>query len=523
MRESELSERVAKLSPAKLELLLRRLAEKEPARGAPARAAIPRRARGAGEFAPASYSQERLWFLSQLEPDSPAYNLPLAVRLSGELNLLAFERALGEIVRRHESLRTTFREVEGKPVQVVSPHAPVVVPLIDLTGLPDAEAEARRLADEDARRPFNLARGPLLRACVLRVAPGEHVALLATHHIVSDAWSMGLLVKELAALYEPFARGLAAALPELPIQFADYAYWQREQLRDERLDAQLAYWTKRLRGAPTSVEWPADGARTAPQTGGGARLFVKLSKELTESLKEFARREGATVYMTLLAAYGVLLHSHTGRSDILVGSPIANRTRPETEPLIGLFVNTLVLRVELDGDPTLRELLGRVRESALGADAHQDLPFDRLVKALQPDRELSRMPLIQVAFTLRNDPLPELSLPRLALRPLEVERGTVQFDLTLNVVEREGALGGSFEYRTGIFDAATAARLWARYEMILRTVVARPEARLAEVLGLLEEAERREWTESKRELEETRRQKVQKLRRKAVSGVQSKG
>ena len=522
MRESELSERVAKLSPAKLELLLRRLAEKEPARAAP-RAAIPRRARGADDTAPASFSQERLWFLSQLEPDSPVYNLPLAVRLSGELNLAAFERALEEIVRRHESLRTTFSEVEGKPVQVSAPPAPVVVPLVDLTALPDAEAAARRLADEDARRPFDLARGPLLRACVLRVAPGEHVALLATHHIVSDAWSMGLLVKELAALYEPFARGLAPALPELPIQFADYAYWQREQLRGERLDAQLDYWTKRLRGAPTSVEWPASAAHTAPQAGGGARLFVKLSKELTESLKELARREGVTLYMTMLAAYGVLLHGHTGRGDILVGSPIANRTRPETEQLIGLFVNTLVLRLELNGDPAFRELLGRVREAALGADAHQDLPFDRLVKALQPDRELSRMPLIQVAFTLRNDPLPELALPRLALRPLEVERGTVQFDLTLNVVEREGALGGSFEYRTDIFDAATAARLWARYERILGAVVARPEARLAEVLGLLEEAERREWAESKRELEETRQRKMQKLKRKAVSGVQSKG
>jgi hypothetical protein len=522
MRESDLSGRVANLSPAKLELLLRRLAEKESADGA-TRPAIPRRRRDADAYPPASFSQERLWFINQLEPDSPIYNVPLAVRLSGVLDVAALERALGEVVRRHESLRTTFREEAGKPVQVVASHAPLSVPLVDLSELPEAEREAQRLAAADARRPFDLSQGPLMRAGVLRLSADEHIALLAMHHIISDAWSMGLLVQEIAALYEAVARGLPTTLPELPIQFADYASWQREYLQGERLDAQLDYWTKQLRDAPTNIAWPADQTRPAAQTNRGARRFVKLSKVLTASLKELGRREGATLFMTLLAAFEILLHSYTGERDILIGSPIANRTRPETETLIGFFVNTLVLRADLSGDPTFRQLVRRVRETTLSADAHQDLPFDKLVKALQPDRVLSRMPLIQVAFTLRNNPLPALALPSLALRPLEVERGTVQFDLTLNLVEHEGSLVGSFEYKTDIFDAATAQRLWGHYEKILQSVVASSELRLGEIVEVLAEADRREWDESKKELEEARLQKVKQIKRKAVSGVQSKG
>lgn len=523
MQESDFSNRIANLSPAKLELLLRQLGKRETGRVSPQ--LIPRRKNAGDTFAPASFAQEGLWFLHQLEPDSPAYNVTVTVRLEGLLDVAVLERSLGEVVKRHESLRTTFREDSGKLVQIITPHASLPLPLVELNGLPRAqrEAEAARLAFQDSQRPFDLTTEPLIRAIILRLGEEEHVAILAMHHIISDAWSLSLLIQEIAAFYESFAKGAPAPLPELPIQFADYACWQREQLQGEALDSQLAYWMNQLRDLPPILDLPAGRLRLPTPSSQGARRFIKLSKELTGALKELSRREGATLFMTLLAAFQILLHRETMQEDFLIGSPIANRTRPETETLIGLFVNTLVLRGDLSGNPSFRELVARVCETTLEADAHQSLPFDKLVKALQPDRSAGQMPLIQVAFTLRNNPPPILALPGLVLRPLETDRGTVQFDLTLNFIEREQELVGAFEYKTNLFEADTIDRLWGHYERILKTVVAAPQLKLSQIEEAIAEADRQQWDASKKELGVVRLQKAMKIKRKVFSGVQSKG
>ncbi|HST58364.1 MAG TPA: condensation domain-containing protein, partial [Longimicrobium sp.] len=330
---------------------------------------------------PASYAQERLWFLDRLEPGSANYNIAVARRLGGALDAGALERALGEIIRRHEALRTTFTEVDGAPVQVVAPFGGFALPVEDLSGLDerDREAAVRQRAGEEARRAFDLTAGPLFRAALLRLREEEHVLLITMHHIVSDGWSMGVLFRELSVLYEAYREGGESPLPELPVQYADYAVWQREQLEGETLHRQLAYWRERLSGAPELLELPTDHPRPAVQTYRGASVPVELSPELLERLQALGRSEGTTLYMTLLAAFQVLLSRYSGSEDIVVGSPIAGRARKETEELIGFFVNTLVLRTELGGDPTFREVLGRVRGATLGAYEHQEVPFEKLV------------------------------------------------------------------------------------------------------------------------------------------------
>jgi amino acid adenylation domain-containing protein len=454
---------------------------------------------------PLSFSQQRLWFLDRFEPGSPFYNIPSAVRLTGELDVAALERSLREIVRRHETLRTTFREAGGEPAQVIDPDLSLELPVVDLGGLPAAEreAEALRLAREEAQRPFDMARGPLLRATLLKLAPQEHVVLLVMHHVVSDGWSMGVFYRELAALYQGFAGGGPAPLPELPVQYADYAAWQRDWLRGEVLERQLAYWKERLAGAPAALEMPTDRPRPPVQTVRGATEPFLISGPLLARLKALCQREGCTLYMALLAAFQTLLHRYSGQEDVCVGSPVAGRTRPELEGLIGFFVNTLVLRGDLSGDPTFRELLGRAREVCLGAYAHQDLPFELLVEALQPQRDLSRTPLFQVMFILQNTPLPSLDLPGLSLSPLEADSGTAKFDLLLALAETEQGLAGNLEYNTDLFEAATARRLLGHFRNLLEAAVADPARRLSE-LPLLTEAERRQvlgewsWTEAVR-------------------------
>ena len=352
--------------------------------------------------APLSFAQERLWFIDRLEPGSAVYNIPVAWRLDGALDEAALERALGEIVRRHEALRTTFREVDGSPVQVIAPFGGFTLPVEDLSGLGEAdrEVEARRRATEEAMRPFDLAAGPLFRAALLRLGEESHVLLLSMHHIVSDGWSMGVLFRELSALYAAYREGRESPLPELAVQYADYAVWQREHLRGERLERQLSYWRERLAGAPELLELPTDHPRPAVQTYRGASERIELPGELLERLRALGRSEGATLYMVVLSAFQVLLSKYSGSEDIVVGSPIAGRTRDEVAGLIGFFVNTLVLRTDLGGDPSFREVLRRVREVTLGAYEHQELPFEKLVAELQPERSLSHSPLFQVSFSL---------------------------------------------------------------------------------------------------------------------------
>ena len=360
---------------------------------------------------PLSFAQQRLWFLDRLLPNKAAYNIPTVWRLRGQLDALALERSLNELVARHETLRTRFVLSGDAPVQVIEPPSAVALPITDLSAMPQAEREARarQITDTEARQPFDLEAGPLLRAQLLRLAAEEHLLLLNVHHIVSDGWSMGVLWRELSSGYNAFVSGHAPDLPRLPIQYADYAVWQREWLQGEVLEGQLAYWKEKLADLST-LELPTDRPRPPVPSYQGAHLTFDLPAPLTQALKELGRREGATLFMTLLAAFQVLLHRYSGQEDIAVGTPIAGRGRTELEGLIGFFVNTLVLRSDLAGNPAFTELLARVRETALGAYTHQDLPFEKLVEELSPSRDISRNPLFQVMFVLQNAPDAELML-----------------------------------------------------------------------------------------------------------------
>ncbi|RPH56883.1 amino acid adenylation domain-containing protein, partial [bacterium] len=380
---------------------------------------------------PLSFAQQRLWLVDQLAPDSPAYSMPAAVRLHGELPAGVLERVFAEIVRRHETLRTTFASHEDGPVQAIAPEPRPQLPLVDLSGLPDdeREARARRLAREEARRPFDLQRGPLLRLTLVRLGEQDHLLLLTMHHIVSDGWSVGVFIREMTALFAAFSRGLPSPLPELPVQYADFAVWQRTWLQGEALEGQLAFWKNQLAEAPRTLELPTDRPRPAVQTFRGATRLTVLPPQLSDRVRELCRREGATPFMVLLAAWAVLLGRHAGQERVPVGTPIAGRNRQEIEGLIGFFVNTLVLPVELSGSPGFTGLVGRVRQTALDALAHQDLPFERLVEELAPERDLSRSPLFQVLFALQNAPAASLELPGLTLSALEVDGGIAKVDL----------------------------------------------------------------------------------------------
>jgi len=442
---------------------------------------------------PLSFAQQRLWFIDQLEPGSSVYNFPAAVRLKGPLNVAALKKSLDEIVKRHEALRTTFAIVDGRPVQVIAPLLTLTLPIVDLRELPqpEREREVQRLATNEALCPFDLAEGPLVRTTVLRLGENEHVGLLTMHHIVSDGWSTGILIREMAVLYDAFCSDRPASLPELPIQYADFAHWQRHWLEGEVLETQLTYWKQQLLGAPPLLELPADHARPPLQTFRGAHQSILLTRTVGDGLKALSRQEGATLFMTLLAAFTILLHGYTNQDDLVVGTPTANRNRLEIEGLIGFFVNTLVLRTDLSDNPSFRDLLRRVREVCLGAYAHQDLPFERLVEELHPARDLSRNPLFQVMFVLQNAPLQAVELPGLSLSPIEVDTSTTHFDLTLHIVDTEQGLVGTLAYNTDLFEAVTITHMLGHFRTLLEAVVATPE-RCVSDLPLLTEGERQQ-------------------------------
>ncbi|HSG39079.1 MAG TPA: condensation domain-containing protein, partial [Thermoanaerobaculia bacterium] len=362
---------------------------------------------------PLSFAQQRLWFIDQLEPGSPLYNIPVTLRVEGPLRAEVLALCLGEIVRRHEALRTVFAAIEGSPVQVIQPAAPFELPVVDLAALPESEAAALTLAREEAARPFDLARGPLLRGVLLRLGGEDHVAVLTLHHIASDGWSMGLLVHEVGTLYTAFAEGRPSPLPELPVQYADFAVWQSSWLRGEVLESEVSYWRRQLAGLPPLLPLPYDRPRPTAQSFRGATRPAGLPAGLTRQMQALGRREGATLFMVLLAGFQALLSRYSGQEDLAVGSPVAGRNREEIEGLIGFFVNTLVLRGDLTGEPTLRELLGRTRETALAAHLHQDVPFEKLVQELAPERSLAHSPLFQVMLALQNAPAAPLEIPGL--------------------------------------------------------------------------------------------------------------
>ncbi|HEX7317771.1 MAG TPA: condensation domain-containing protein, partial [Pyrinomonadaceae bacterium] len=463
---------------------------------------------------PLSFAQQRLWFLEQLEPGSPLYNCPGAARLSGRLNVGALEHGLGEIVRRHEALRTSFATLAGEPTQVVSGEWQLRLAVEDISALGEAEREreVERRAEAEARQGFDLERGPLLRVKLLRLAADEHVFLFTMHHIISDAWSMSIFLKELAAHYEARLRGGQAELPELPIQYADYAAWQREYLSGEVLERQLGYWTKQLAGAPM-LELPTDRARPDEQRHRGAQHAVALRPGLSEQLHALSRREGVTLYMTLLAALDVLLYYRTGQRDIVVGANASNRDRRETEELVGFFVNQLAMRVKLSGDPTFRELLHQVREVTLDAYAHQQIPFDRLVEALRLERNLRRAPLFEVKLDLLSIPPPDLGGMELSITSLKADNGGSRLDLIISLVNTQTDVSGWLLYNTDLFELTTVVRLFNQFEAILAHAAAQPDATLGALTEALAEAERQEARDQEESFRKSKSEKLKRLRR----------
>jgi amino acid adenylation domain-containing protein len=486
------ADRIAGLSPVKRALLEMKLKQRLAAAKAEARSlAIPRRVNR--DSAPLSFAQQRLWFLDQLEPGSPLYTMPRQIRAQGALDVSALEAALSGLIARHESLRTRFMEVDGQPIQLISPPAPIQVPVVDIQHIPEPlrEQDVQRLAAEEARRAFDLTKGSLFRVKLLRLGAEDHVLLLTLHHIISDGWSMGVLFKELGILYEASLTGTTAELPELPIQYADYAAWQRDWLQGPVLQAELAYWRQQFKTELAPLQLPSARTSLAPPTHEGAHFSFTLSAELTEQLKQLSRQEGATLFMTLLAAFKALLFRYTGQEDVVVASPVAGRNRLEVEGLIGFFVNLLALRTDVSGDLSFRELLARVADVTLGALTHQDLPFERLVEELQPERSLGRNPLVQVMFALQNTPRAERRLSGLVLHQLRSDKGLAKFDLALGFREEGGTLVGVLRYNTELFDRAIVARLAEHYQTLVTAAAADPGQRLS-ALPILAEGERRQ-------------------------------
>jgi amino acid adenylation domain-containing protein len=451
-----------------------------------------------------SFAQQRLWFLDQLAPDDRSYNVPGAVRIQGPLDVMALERSFQQIVARHEVLRTTFTTVDAEPVQIVALSTNFNLDIIDLQAVEETkrEAEAQSLAEAEARRPFSLTRGPLLRATLLRLGDQHHILLLTMHHIISDGWSLGVLMREVSALYHSLSTDKPYPLPDLPIQYADFAHWQREWLAGELLNAQLDYWSHQLDSAPPALEIPTDFPRHFSRSHTGSLISLSIRPDLADRLRALNQKHQATMYMTLLAAFQVLLYRYSRQDDISVGSPIAGRTRTETEALIGFFVNTLVMRTDLSGAPSFAHLLARVKEVTLGAYSNQDVPFEKLVEVLSPQRDLNRTPFFQVMFILQNAPLPQMQLGEAKLEPFNVSSGTSKFDLTMSLEEKAGSIEGYLEYSTELFEEQTIQRMIGHFEVLIEAIADNPQASIDD-LPLLTDVERKqlivEWNKTREE------------------------
>jgi acyl carrier protein len=429
---------------------------------------------------PLSFAQQALWFIDQLEPDKSIYNSPGAVRLEGRLDLNALERCVNEIVRRHETLRTRIVVEEGQPVQVIDNWEYRRLAVEDLTSLTEEGRDevVRRMIREEARARFDLAQGPLMRVRVLKLEEERHILLFTIHHIVSDAWSMGVLIREVGILYRAYHAGEESPLPELEIQYADYAKWQRQYLSNGALDEHLAYWKRHLSGKLSLLNLPMDHPRPPAPSYRGAAKSLLLSAELRQTLQALSRQEGTTMFMTLLASFKALLYRLTAQEDIIIGTAAANRNRGEVEPLIGYFVNVLPMRTDLSGNPRFSELLKRVKEVSLGAYAHQDMPFEKLIKEMQLERTIWEMPLYNVAFGLQNAPREDLRLNDIAIAPLDVEQEIARFDLAIWIRESSEGMDVSWLYSKDLFEEQTITRLHKHFETLLFSVTERPNARL---------------------------------------------
>jgi hypothetical protein len=482
----------------------------------------PIRPAPAGGAPPLSFAQQRLWLVEQLDPGSTAYLIRRAYRLEGPLRSEALRQALDAVVARHDSLRASFvSSDEGDGArQEVAPVARVPFVETDLSSLPPERrsVQASILAASEGNEPFDLGRAPLVRASLLRFGPNEHLFLLTLHHIVGDAWSIGILFQEIAIHYEAFLKGEQSPMPPLSIQYGDYALWQRERLRGDVLQRQLSHWRRELEGAPDAFEVESDRPRPSKRTAGGERRSLAYPRSLAEDLKAAGRRQDATLYMTLAAAYAAFLSGYTRQEDILIGSPIAGRNLIEVEPLIGFFINTLVLRASLSGDPTLSELVGRMRERALSAYEHQDLPFEKLVEELRPARSSAYNPIFQVWFVLQNAPTAAWELPGILSTAVDPTSVAARHDLQLTMWETVDGLRGSLDFSTDLFDPPTMDRMAEELGLVLRTVASNPALRLSGLREVLREARiGRDISEQER-LEQVSARSLKKVRRKAIRG-----
>jgi len=468
---------------------------------------------------PLSFAQQRLWFLYQMEPEDCAYNIPVAVRLTGSLQVKVLEQSINAVIARHETLRTSFNTIKGEPKQVVAPKLTLSIPIIDLQTQLQTEAEAtviNQFARKEAQTPFNLSQAPLLRVKLLRIHEREHIVLLTMHHIVSDGWSMGILVRELATLYEAFSRGKPSPLSELPIQYGDYSVWQRDYLQGEVLDSLLSYWKRQLGSSPPVLPLPTDHPLAEAKTTQGGTLSFQFPAEQLQQLKQLCQEEGVTLFMLLLAAFKTLLYRYTDAEDIAVGTDVANRNRAETEALIGFFVNILVLRTDLSENPTFRELLQRVRKVSLGAYAHQDLPFGKLVEELKPERKAGQTPLFQVLFVLQNTPLPEFQTSDLEIGGIAINDQTSKFNLGFFLGERDGALLGTWRYRSELFNQQTIEDMSARFTALLNSILANPDTRLKQ-LNLQTSAEKEQKMKQQQKRKASGFKSFKKIKPKAVN------
>jgi len=494
---SELYQELSNLSPQKRMLVEKLLREQ----GVDlADTVIIPQSRATNQF-PLSFAQQRLWFLDQLEPESPVYNNHAAVLLTGQLNTVALEESLKAIVQRHEVLRTTFSEKDETPVQVIASDMPLHLEKFDLQALDEGarDPEARRLIQADALKPFDLRTGPLFRMLLIQLTPTQHLIFLNMHHIVSDAWSLGLFIQEFGTLYKAYCSGQSPALAPLKIQYVDFACWHRQWLQGERLEKLLSYWKKQLEGSPEALDLSLDFPRSAYQSFQGKAAHFELSAELTHSLKRLSQQEDVTLFMLLMAGLQTLLFRYSGQSDICVGTPIANRNRVETERLIGFFVNTLVMRTDLSGNPSFQVVLQRVKQMALEAYDHQDLPFEVLVEKLQPARDLSRTPFFQVMLVHQNAPMQPLELPEMTIEPQQFDPGLAKFDLTVIIEEKGESLSGAIVYNTELFRAETIGRMMAHFQNVLTSIVADPTQAIGQI-SYLSQAEQQqfiEWSQSK--------------------------
>jgi amino acid adenylation domain-containing protein len=497
-RQSTIERRISFLSPAKRTLFQRILRDKGISI-TPTQAALLRENRETG---PVSFAQQRLWFLQQLDPTSNLYNVPIAFRLQGDLNKTALTQSLQEIMRRHEVLRTTFSMQNGIPIQVIHHATPFTLRTIDLRCYPEhtREWEAKKLLNQESAMSFDLSQGPLVRVSLIELSDRTYILCLIAHHIVFDAWSSGIFLKELSVVYGAFSNNTQLSLNALPIQYADFAVWQRHLMQGEAMQEQLTYWKKHLEGAPPICELPSDRLRPPLQTFCGARQLTKLPQSLSKDLRELSNREEATLFMTLLATFKILLYRYTGNPDIIIGSPVANRTTVESESLIGFFVNNLVIRTNCSGNPSFRELLKRVRQTTREALNHQDLPFEKLVEEIRPERTLTHSPIFQIMFAFQNVPKSPISLPSLDISRIDVNNDTAKFDLILFMDDTEDGLRGTLEFNTDLFEEQTAARLLAHYQNLLSSIVVNPLRRIEE-LDMLTESElqtlKTEWNDTK--------------------------